>query len=439
MDIEVFIHGVPNGESFLGKDEDRKFFETFYSENCLDEVKYLIQTRSINGKTYCYYSYLRYKDVIGYDNRPGSYFGFTIRLDEYCVDVHSMYCISNLVYHRYILGNILKKTESKLKYTVSAFKDLSPLLSEIKTYTVQLFLSMFSKQKGLFVALNGFATNGINSRRCNLYDCTNDNVSAFMKQYGKVAISPFYETNEIIAERQQYKKSLKEKEEEISRLKRTLLTAPSGDPGYEKLLKKLKEKDEEISRLNLLLQSSSQSDPKKVSNKPQPIIDMIIKNISVINTVLIFIVICILLTPHNSSNSNESSSMPEPTPVAMEERVADSVKNDDAYNNIPTEEPVVSKDNVKKEEPTPTPPETKQEKPRINIKNYNGKDSLGIGKKYTIEILNYTGKGHWKCMGCNCENPNKFQTTITPTDKNVTIEFYDEKNKLIKSRKIPAK
>ena len=58
MDIEIFVHGVPNGQSFWGKEEDRNYFGNFYGQSCSDVVKYLIQTRSSNGKTYCYYNYL---------------------------------------------------------------------------------------------------------------------------------------------------------------------------------------------------------------------------------------------------------------------------------------------------------------------------------------------------------------------------------------------
>ena len=56
MDIEIFVHGVPNGQSFWGKEEDRNYFGNFYGQSNSDVVKYLIQTRSSNGKTFCYYN-----------------------------------------------------------------------------------------------------------------------------------------------------------------------------------------------------------------------------------------------------------------------------------------------------------------------------------------------------------------------------------------------
>ena len=32
MDIEIFVHGVPNGQSFWGKEEDRNYFGNFYGQ-----------------------------------------------------------------------------------------------------------------------------------------------------------------------------------------------------------------------------------------------------------------------------------------------------------------------------------------------------------------------------------------------------------------------
>ena len=36
MDIEIFVHGVPNGQSFWGKEEDRNYFGNFYGQNNSD-------------------------------------------------------------------------------------------------------------------------------------------------------------------------------------------------------------------------------------------------------------------------------------------------------------------------------------------------------------------------------------------------------------------
>lgn len=104
MDIEIFVHGVPNGQSFWGKEEDRNYFGNFYGQSGSDAVKYLIQTRSSNGKTYCYYNYLVYQNVIGNDGREGSYFGLSIRFDAYCKDFIGIYKILDTVFTAHVLN-----------------------------------------------------------------------------------------------------------------------------------------------------------------------------------------------------------------------------------------------------------------------------------------------------------------------------------------------
>ena len=47
MDIEIFVHGVPNGQSFWGKEEDRNYFGNFYGQSNSDVVKYLIRARQM--------------------------------------------------------------------------------------------------------------------------------------------------------------------------------------------------------------------------------------------------------------------------------------------------------------------------------------------------------------------------------------------------------
>ena len=114
MEVELFVHGVPSGEGFWGKEEDRNYFGTFYDHSS-DEVKFLIQTRALKGKPYCYYNYLVYKtvgsqapNIVANDGRDGSYFGITLRLDAYCKDIVNMYRILDTVFNVYVMGNLLK-------------------------------------------------------------------------------------------------------------------------------------------------------------------------------------------------------------------------------------------------------------------------------------------------------------------------------------------
>ena len=143
MNIEIFVHGVPYGESFLGKDnDDRNYFGAFYNQSCSDEVKFFIQTRSYKGKIYCYYNYLVYKDVIANDGRSGSYFGLSIRLDAYCKDFMSIYKMLDTVFSAYVLNKILKVNKGKYTYLISNFKSELDIMESIYDETLRLFKSM---------------------------------------------------------------------------------------------------------------------------------------------------------------------------------------------------------------------------------------------------------------------------------------------------------
>ena len=196
MEVELFIHGVPNGEGFWGKEDDRNYFGTFY-DHSTDEVKFLIQNRASKGKLYCYYNYLVYKTVGSQtpnvvDGRDGSYFGLSLRLDAYCKDGMNMYRILDTIYNIYVCGSLLKMEKSKLKYTFSDFANVETKLKTIEAETIKLIQNGFYADS--FMPLDGFATGSGNASVFNLYELTTADAMQVMKQSGKIMVSPYYPT-----------------------------------------------------------------------------------------------------------------------------------------------------------------------------------------------------------------------------------------------------
>ncbi len=192
MDIEIFVHGVPNGQSFWGKEEDRNYFGNFYGQNNSDAVKYLIQTRSSNGKTYCYYNYLVYQNVIGSDGREGSYFGLSVRFDAYCKDFIGIYKILDSVFTVHVLNKILKVQNGNYKYIIADFVSASVLMDNINEAIWQLLESTLTNEG--VCSLGSFAIGGGSLPTSNLYEITANDVEATVKKYGKIALSPYYPT-----------------------------------------------------------------------------------------------------------------------------------------------------------------------------------------------------------------------------------------------------
>lgn len=206
MDIEIFVHGVPNGQSFWGKEEDRNYFGNFYGQSNSEAVKYLIQTRSSNGKTYCYYNYLVYQNVIGSDGREGSYFGISIRFDAYCKDFIGIYKILDTVFTAHVLNKILKVQNGNYKYIIADFVSASEMMGNIKEAIWQLLQSTLTNES--VCGLGGFAFGGGSLPTGNLYEITANDVEATVKQYGKIALSPYYPTVREKGMAQQYDSKL---------------------------------------------------------------------------------------------------------------------------------------------------------------------------------------------------------------------------------------
>lgn len=192
MDIEIFVHGVPNGQSFWGKEEDRNYFGNFYGQNNSDAVKYFIQTRSSNGKTYCYYNYLVYQKVIGSDGREGSYFGLSIRFDAYCKDFAGIYKILDCIFTAHVLNKILKIQNGSYKYIIADFVSASEIMGNIKDAIWQLLQSTLTNDS--ICSLGSFTIGGRDLPTGNLYEITANDVEATVKKYGKIALSPYYPT-----------------------------------------------------------------------------------------------------------------------------------------------------------------------------------------------------------------------------------------------------
>lgn len=206
MDIEIFVHGVPNGQSFWGKEEDCNYFGNFYGQSNSDAVKYLIQTRSSNGKTYCYYNYLVYQNVIGSDGREGSYFGLSIRFDAYCKDFIGIYKILDTVFTAHVLNKILKVQNGNYKYIIADFVSASEMMGNIKEAIWQLLQSTLTNES--ICGLGSFAVGGGSLPTGNLYEITANDVEATVKQYGKIALSPYYPTVREKGMAQQYDSKL---------------------------------------------------------------------------------------------------------------------------------------------------------------------------------------------------------------------------------------
>ena len=212
LKLNLFVHGVPRGQKIWGpQEEDRIFIESFYSQTSNLYAQLKIDVMKIGSDAYCYYTYLRGGNMLDIDNRPGSYFAITIRINACYIDLSNIYNILHTSYKKFILGKILTSNESSSKYLVADFQQCDDTLKSLEK-EITNYLSSFSNNSD-FVNLDNFATNSkIASQNINLLECNNKNVLTYIKEKGSVSVSPIHPSNQFL-------EYTRKKDEEVEKLK----------------------------------------------------------------------------------------------------------------------------------------------------------------------------------------------------------------------------
>lgn len=204
MEVELIISGTPEGQDYYGPEESQQYMSLMYSAST--DNKLMIDVRKeANGKSYCYYNYLVYKDVIGVGGRPGSYFCLALRLDAYCIDIQSMYRLLELTYHNYVKRAILKVEGTKVQYRAANFKDLTKEIGSVKDFIFSNFQRSFTEIS--FTSLQGFIVNNV-IRDVYLYDYSDQTLMDFVKKGEKLNLSLAFQTEKEKRLKDQYEKQL---------------------------------------------------------------------------------------------------------------------------------------------------------------------------------------------------------------------------------------
>ncbi|MCD8303103.1 MAG: hypothetical protein LUC44_08845 [Prevotellaceae bacterium] len=466
MQVDLFVGGVPQGQDFWGKEEDRAYIEGFYVKD--DKQKFLVQIRTLNYKPYCCYNYLMYRDVIAYDSRGGSYIGLTLRFDAYCRDILTIYNILDLVYKKYILGSILKGEKGKLKYTVGQFENTSAVFKQMEDEIVTLINNKCSSSS--FASLNGFPLLGANCPQIYLYDgYTNDDLDTLVRQYGGVAISPYYKSKQtatleqtyetrLLSAKQQYEKELQWKKQEYEKiindnnaalsmamktLQEQLQTIASGLEAEVKRLGRVRDVSDIVAKIeeplkqianpivelatamrsfehgeNNLEEEGDGGMVSKLRHRTQKFLPFVLVVISFI--LLLYIAYNIHGLRSSRISSSETKVEETESKITLSEEMAEQPDGSQASEEVAKSQPVPGVDDV-----------------AINIVEYSGKGNLRIGTTYTVEAKNGTSNGRWKVDGAHMENVPDNRIKITPDSTSVSI-IYAIDGKEIKRRELRA-
>lgn len=456
MNVEFFVHGVPNGEDFWGKNEERNFFGTFYNNGNgaeSDKQKFLIQAKG----RYFYYSYLIYDSVKAYDGRDGSYFGMTLRFDAYCCDFMSIYRILDMVFNSYVIDKLLVVYKSKLKYSVPSFAGF-----DIKGMENKVFALLNDTLRGKrFENVACISSTGQVHKR-NLYDCTEESVVADIRQYGKIAVSPYYpslkestmqqqcdskiktvqqqckaqideitlkentandtiitlrnQITQLNATLQQKSNKIDELQQKVNDLNNTLARERQ-NKNIDELVNQIKEP---VSSLAEILNGRNVVYPQKPNGKNRRVNNLIIGLV----IGLVIIVIVVILAFKFCGKKKVVAEVEQ----ARTEQITTNRKEDSATKKNPNEKGNEEEDvseNTTVENPFPTYGTFDMSKVKINIKEIiSSNEKLKLGETYTVEARHGSETGDWKVKGCTKESTDKKDVIkITPTEETVTIIY----------------
>lgn len=211
MKVDVYIHGVPKGQRIWKTDaSDDQVITLFYGAGAEEQTKYLVEVRKSGSDNYCYYSMLKYRDVLAQDGRSGSYFGLTIRMDMVCTKIQTMFHILDLVYNSDVLGSIVKTDGERLKFLVADFKDVE---SNCKRIVDKIMAVLGQSVEGSdFVAIVPSMLSDKGSSKVNLSEYSSEMALNYICQGGSVAVSANYPSSQLAA-------YMKMKEDEVANLR----------------------------------------------------------------------------------------------------------------------------------------------------------------------------------------------------------------------------
>ena len=187
------------------------FIANFYSSKWPAKELMQVDIMECKGKVYSYYTFVKGQNVMGYDNRTGSYFALTIRMDAYYADLQNMYKILSAAYEKMCVGRLVQKQGEGIKFIVQDFSVLDNELKGMENRIIS-YIGEFSNNKDL-VSFSGFKTNGQQPAQTeNLLECDNVKALNTVKATGKISVSPYYPSKEV-------KELISKNEDEMQKLR----------------------------------------------------------------------------------------------------------------------------------------------------------------------------------------------------------------------------
>ena len=192
LNINLFVHGVPMGQKIWGpKGDDSMFLSSFYGPKWDTPEVMKVDVRTFGGSTYCYYSFVKGKNVCDANGREGAYFALTVRINAFYADVQNMYNILKATYDKMCIGLCVQDNGISTKYLVHDFASIDSKLQEIEKHLLG-YIGEYSIGEDI-ISLSGFNSRGpITATNCNLHECSKKVAVDTVRENGQIVVSPWF-------------------------------------------------------------------------------------------------------------------------------------------------------------------------------------------------------------------------------------------------------
>lgn len=218
--FNIILHGVPDGQKVWSSDplKQKGYIDAFYqSESGAPETLFQVEARVEGNERVCYYHYLKYRDIQAKDGRGGSYFGFTLSINELCADLPLLFHHMDEVFHTAILNTVLAATPNGYKHLVADYaernNELHTLVQEFSMWLIK------ARIKELFGTLPQFPGAKQKYGIVNLEDFSaKQAVSDVLSKGYILCLSPDVPRSAYIAEKKQLQDLLNQKDAQLEAL-----------------------------------------------------------------------------------------------------------------------------------------------------------------------------------------------------------------------------
>ena len=205
LNVSLFVHGVPKGQKIWGSaGDDKIYLSSFYGPNWAAPELMKVDVMSFGGTTYAYYTLVKGQNVFDAEGRSGAYFALTLRMNSYYADVQNIYNLLKAAFDKFCVGLCLKEVNGTYRFIRQDFMSIDQQLKGLQTHLIN-YISEFSVGDDI-VSMSGFKLSGQGAaQNVNLHECTKSVAFNFVKQTGKLVVSPWFLDSQSAKTVAQYK------------------------------------------------------------------------------------------------------------------------------------------------------------------------------------------------------------------------------------------